>query len=119
MNQLKLTGESNSAKFDSLMELWKATSLGGGQAGGGGGDLNDSIMTELAEIKESLVRVIDSNSNKAGTSGTSDWQTEIVESLDSQRRQLAVLEEEIGRAIGLLGDVTNSASSMSGKLDSS
>lgn len=109
VNQLKLTGESNSAKFDSLMELWR----GGGGTGGGGGDMSDSIMAELTEIKESIGRAFDSGENKGQTGGQA-WQTEIVETLDSQRRQLAVLEEEIGKAIGLLGNVTTSATSMSG-----
>jgi hypothetical protein len=115
---LRENGDRNSEKFDTLMELWKATSIGGGSSGSNGGS-DENILSELADIKDSLSRITDLD-NHGGSSkqaaDNSEWQTEIVESLDSQRRQLAVLEEEIGKAIGLLGDVTKSAGSLSRKL---
>jgi len=116
--QLKENGERNTEKFDTLMELWKATSTGSGSSGGGGGGSSDeTLMSELAEIKDSISRVLEMDglgqSGKTGN-GNTEWQSEIVESLDSQRKQLAVLEEEIGKALGMLGDVTKFTGSMSG-----
>ncbi|CAL8074153.1 unnamed protein product [Orchesella dallaii] len=122
LNMLKDAGDRTTEKFDGLMELWKTTSIGSaGSSGGGGSDLSDAIMSELADIKESLSRTQEIETQiltlrSPGGEHGSDWQTEVIESIDSQRKQLAVLEEEIGKAIGMLGDMTNSAQNLTGIL---
>ncbi|ODN06045.1 hypothetical protein Ocin01_00627 [Orchesella cincta] len=124
LSLLKDAGDRTTEKFDGLMELWKATSHGSaGSSGGGGGgsDLSDAIMSELADIKESLSRTQEIETQiltlrSPGGEHGSDWQTEVIESIDSQRKQLAVLEEEIGKAVGMLGDMTTSAQALTGIL---
>lgn len=117
---LKDAGDRTSEKFDSLMELWRTTSMGSAGSSGdsGGSYFSETIMSELADIKETLSRTHELETQiltlKTPEGGHTDWQTEVMESMDSQRKQLAVLEEEIGKAMGLLGDMTNSAQSLTG-----
>src|SRR5687768_13638763 len=106
LSQIRQSTEANSQKFDRLMDVWK-TSVS--SSGTGSNDMSDTLLQEIHDIKEIL-----SNSNMgtqvATRNAKSDWQVELTESMDSQRKQLALMEEEIGRAIGLLGGMTHSAS---------
>ena len=92
------------------MELWRSTTSSGG------GDVSDNLMHELAEIKDALAKMAELEnqllSSKLSSSGQSEWQGELMESMDSQKKQLALLEEEIGKALTLLGDMTKSASGL-------
>ena len=110
---MKEAGDRNSGKFDSLMELWKSSTT---SVGGGSGDVSEALMQELNEIKDALARTAEIEtqllSTKLSNSGQSEWQGELMESMDSQRRQLGLLEEEIGKALNLLGEMTKSASGL-------
>lgn len=121
---LKDAGDRTSEKFDSLIAAWRSgAASSGGSGGGGGGLLSESIMSELADIKETLSRTHELETQiltlkSGGSEGQADWQTEVIESIDSQRKQLAVMEEEIGKAIGLLGDMTSTAQGLTTVLTS-
>lgn len=108
---LREGSQKNSAKFDSLMELWQSSSTSNGLA-----DISEVLMTELADIKDSLSRTAEFEAQVLAStltnSGQSDWQGELMESMDSQKKQLALLEEEIGKALRVLGDMTESASGL-------
>lgn len=114
MNQIRQTGEANSNKFDKLMELWKTSVSSGNSGNSGNSDISDNLLQELHEIKELLTTQNPSGTqvSKLSNAVNAEWQAELMESMDSQRKQLALMEEEIGRAIRLLGDMTKSASTL-------
>ena len=118
--QIRETAASTAAAAASAVTTYAAspnsTALAHGASPGGSLELSESaILTELAEIKESLARTLEVENQLLATrsnSGENAWQGELMESMDSQRRQLAQLEEEISKATKLLGDVTSSAATL-------
>jgi len=58
------------------------------------------------------MRTQDMMTNKDDQGAGTAWQQEVLESLNSQRKQLAILEEDIGRSVTILGDMTQSATSL-------